>query len=155
MSTLVVDVTNLSTTKKQEVGERMKAYRKALELTQKEFFYRTGIPVPSLQDYEAGNRMPGGEAISALIDSGINANWLLTGDGTMLLADLAPTAAVLPPAKINIDALEALLVGALKIGRNSPPHLVAALCARLYGEAHDSGFITADGIGHGNMDEAC
>lgn len=138
-----------------EIRDRLKLWRAAKKLTQADAATNLGMAFRTYQNYEGSISNPNADAFLAFVEGGINANWLLTGEGPMLLADLAPAAAVLPPAKINIDALEALLVGALKIGRNSPPHLVAALCARLYGEAHDSGFITADGIGHGNMDEAC
>lgn len=36
--------------------------------------------------YEGGSSLPGTEAIAGLIRTGINANWLLTGEGPMLLA---------------------------------------------------------------------
>lgn len=45
------------------------------------------MKLPSVRDYELGNRIPGGEAVADLVSIGINANWLLTGEGAMLLSD--------------------------------------------------------------------
>lgn len=54
-------------------------------MTREQFSERTGIKLPSLRDYELGNRIPGGTAIAQCSRSGINTNWLLTGEGEMLL----------------------------------------------------------------------
>ena len=43
--------------------------------------------------------MPGGQMIGTLVMCGINANWLLTGEGSMLLADLQGEAT----ASVSID----------------------------------------------------
>jgi phage repressor protein C with HTH and peptisase S24 domain len=72
---------------KQEIGQRIKDARAALTLTQKEFCILTGMKLPSLRDYELGNRIPGGEAVVDLARARINANWLLTGIGEMFLGD--------------------------------------------------------------------
>lgn len=69
------------------VGERLKLARESLDLSQKEFCATTGMPFPSLRGYELGLRMPGGDAIALFIRAGINANWLLTGEGSILLRD--------------------------------------------------------------------
>lgn len=45
------------------------------------------MKLPSVRDYELGNSIPGGEAVAALMRVGISANWLLTGEGAMLLSD--------------------------------------------------------------------
>lgn len=70
---------------KMPVATRLKEARAALRLTQKELCSQVGMPLPSLRDYELGKRIPGGEAVSGLVRAGINANWLLTGEGTMFL----------------------------------------------------------------------
>jgi phage repressor protein C with HTH and peptisase S24 domain len=70
---------------KKEVGARLKQARAALFLTQAEFCQLTGMKLPSLRDYELGNRMPGGEAIVDLSRARINANWLLTSAGEMFV----------------------------------------------------------------------
>lgn len=47
----------------------------------------TGMKLPSLRDYELGNRIPGGDAIALLTKAKINAHWLITGIGEAFLDD--------------------------------------------------------------------
>lgn len=75
---------------KLAVARRLKAARSALDLTQKELCSLIEMPLPSLRDYELGNRIPGGDAIAGLVRAGISANWLLTGEGVMLLRNAPP-----------------------------------------------------------------
>lgn len=70
------------------ICERLKAARKALQLTQRQAAEQSGVSVRSYQGYEDGRSVPGGEALAGLVGTGINANWLLTGQGPMLLSDL-------------------------------------------------------------------
>lgn len=70
------------------VSERLKAARAALELTQVEAALKFGLPLGSLRKYESGPSIPGGEAIAGIVKAGISANWLLTGEGPMLMAEL-------------------------------------------------------------------
>jgi phage repressor protein C with HTH and peptisase S24 domain len=72
---------------KEEIGARIKEARAALTLTQKEFCQATGMKLPSLRDYELGNRIPGGEAIVDFARARINSHWLLTGEGDMFLGE--------------------------------------------------------------------
>lgn len=51
----------------------------------------TGIPVSTLKKYESDNSTPGGEAIQSIVKAGINAHWLLTGHGSMLLKEMPRT----------------------------------------------------------------
>lgn len=71
-----------------EIGKRIKEARAALGMTQKALCEKSGMKLPSLRDYELGNRIPGGEAITAITRVGINSNWLLTGKGSMLLVNM-------------------------------------------------------------------
>lgn len=72
---------------KELVSARLKEFRKKAHLTQQELADRANrMPLPSFKDYEGGNRLPGAEALEAFVAAGINANWLLTGDGQMQLA---------------------------------------------------------------------
>ncbi|OGT19265.1 MAG: hypothetical protein A2342_02470 [Gallionellales bacterium RIFOXYB12_FULL_54_9] len=77
---------NPSDNQKQVVGLRIKEARAALGLTQKELCEQAKMKLPSVRDYELGNSIPGGEAVAALMRVGISANWLLTGEGEMLLS---------------------------------------------------------------------
>lgn len=80
----VVDSDVVVDNQKKIIGGRLKEARAALDLTQKELVALSGIPLPSLRDYELGNRIPGGDAVASLVRVGINANWLLTGMGEIL-----------------------------------------------------------------------
>lgn len=70
------------------VSERLKRARTALELKQDQMSARTGIPIDTYKKYEGGTRQPGADAIAHFVQAGINANWLLTETGPMLVKDL-------------------------------------------------------------------
>ncbi len=63
-------------------------------MSQEEAAERSGIPIGSLRKYEQGPSKPGYEAIYKLAAIGINANWLLTGEGDALLDQGAQSAPV-------------------------------------------------------------
>ena len=89
-----------------DIGARIKAARLALKLTQDELAKLAGARSKSgLQDNEAGKNMPGGQMIRALVQAGVNSNWLLTGDGEMLLQ--APEKK--PAANYSTDPLVTVL----------------------------------------------
>ena len=62
---------------------RLKEARARLGLSQKEIAEQSGVSARGYQGYEDGRSVPGGDAIAGLIRLGINANWLLTGEGEM------------------------------------------------------------------------
>jgi len=67
--------------------DRLKQWRQFLGLTQQQFCERTGIPLRTLRGYEGGTRHPGEDALAAIARTGVNMNWLLTGEGEMLPRD--------------------------------------------------------------------
>lgn len=70
------------------IGGRIKAARESLGLSQDGLALAVGGSKRGIQDNEARNRVPGGEVICGMVRLGINANWLLTGEGPMRIADL-------------------------------------------------------------------
>jgi transcriptional regulator with XRE-family HTH domain len=70
------------------LAQRIKSARGVLGYSQREFAEAIGSKFRSLQDYERGLKMPGGQVFVGLVGMGFNANWLLTGKGPMLLAEL-------------------------------------------------------------------
>jgi transcriptional regulator with XRE-family HTH domain len=66
------------------IGSRLKAWRHALGLTQAQFAQRIGVHIGVLKKYEQGLNIPGGDALTAIARTGVNLNWLLTGEGEML-----------------------------------------------------------------------
>jgi phage repressor protein C with HTH and peptisase S24 domain len=68
------------------LGERLKAWRAEKNIGQKEASTIFGIPFRTYQNYEMDHSPPGAESMKSFIRAGINANWLLTGEGDMLLS---------------------------------------------------------------------
>lgn len=138
------------------IPERLKAARSALGLTQKEVAEQSGVSTRGYQGYEDGRSVPGGEAISGFVKLGINANWLLTGEGPMLLADLMTPAT--PPVvhtPINMGAMAALLQGAVGlVNQGMSAEKACRLAVETYQRAMDAGEITPTGIGEGKHGKA-
>lgn len=64
--------------------ERIKALRKALNLTQAEFAERTGIKQSTVATYEIGRNEPSDTVITLIVrEFGVNETWLRTGVGEM------------------------------------------------------------------------
>ncbi len=67
------------------VSERMKAVREGSDKNQREFAEILGISYPAIQSYETGKSVPGGNVLAAYANLGFNVNWILTGEGPMVL----------------------------------------------------------------------
>ncbi len=138
------------------LAQRLKDARARLGLKQDELAAQSGVSYSVYQKYELGRSVPGGDAIAGLVRLGINANWLLTGEGPMLLADLAAPAPAAPPKpappRINVDALAHAYAVTLQ---TAPKGETLAQSARkavaFYQYCFDQGLITEDGEGTGNL----
>ena len=167
--------------KRIDIGGRIKAAREALGLTQEGLAKAVGGSKRGIQENEARNRVPGGDVVSGMIGLGINANWLLTGEGPMLMSELSTMARVdmllaernelavslqkalekawagapAPQApRINVDALEAIIEGLLRAAPNVPAAKLASVAANLYQDLIDKEMITPEGLGAGNQSDA-
>ena len=100
----------LSARKHETIGGRLKAWREAVRLTQAEAATQLGMPLRTFQNYEMDARAPGADAIEGFVRGGINANWLLTGEGPMLLSDLQPGAVASEP-ELDIEVLTGAIQG--------------------------------------------
>ena len=89
--------------------------------------------------------------MAGFIQAGINANWLLTGEGPMLLEELQPKP---QPMKINTEALAAILDGAMRGLKGASTLEVAEFAVKMYVDALQQGLITPDGIGSGSHGNA-
>lgn len=69
------------------IGERLRLLRGRFDLSQADMSSKFGIPSGSWKKYEAGPSEPGAGALRGLAEGGVNINWLLTGEGEMLLTD--------------------------------------------------------------------
>ena len=70
--------------KSEQIGARIKIWRKHLDLTQVGFAELAGVHIGVLKKYERGANVPGGEVLAAFSETGLNINWLLTGEGDIL-----------------------------------------------------------------------
>lgn len=71
-------------------GSRLKVWRESQKLKQPEAASLLGVPASSYQKYEMDLLAPGAKAIEGFVRAGINANWLVTGEGEMQLRMGAP-----------------------------------------------------------------
>lgn len=71
------------------IGDRLKAWRLTQKHTQTGAAELLGMPMRTYQNYENNVRPPNTKAWEAFHRAGINTNWLLSGEGEMLVADMA------------------------------------------------------------------
>lgn len=67
---------------------RLREARLALGYTQKDMGKATGSTLRTWQEYEGARRSPGSKVIAGMARIGFNANWVLIGEGPMLMKDL-------------------------------------------------------------------
>jgi len=85
-----------------EIGCRMVQIRG--QRSQASFANHLGVHKNTLGGYERGERKPDSECLSALMRAGYSANWVISGEGPMLLKDLeAPAGAA---SGLDLDLLE-------------------------------------------------
>ena len=125
------------------ISENLKAARAALGLTQAEAARKFEMPIGSLRKYESGPSEPGSAALSGIVRAGINANWLLTGEGPMLVKDLSPKP---EPVRINHQALAVMFEAAQIAHPKATITRQAALAAEFYALCAAEGTVTADDI---------
>jgi transcriptional regulator with XRE-family HTH domain len=87
------------------IGERIKKVRESTGKSQKEFATQLDASYRTVQDYEAGNSVPGGKVLERFLCLGFNVNWILAGEGEMRLRDAGQRLPLLP----NNDYLEAAM----------------------------------------------
>jgi transcriptional regulator with XRE-family HTH domain len=129
------------------ICNRLKQARAALGLTQKEWCAASGLMLPSLKKYEEYKSLPGAEALSAYARAGIRVDWLLTGEGPMLLSDLLPAMPVPPaesavlaqpapaspqPVPLNTTVLATCLRAVLDARPDASPGQIAQAAADVY-----------------------
>jgi|GEM_PF-2412091 len=104
------------------ISDRLREWRAFKNLTQKDAAALLGMSHAVYQKYELksgdNSRKPGAEAIEALVKGGVNANWILTGIGPMLIADYSTAqspaqvaAAEPPPCPVDVTRLTEAIDG--------------------------------------------
>lgn len=84
------------------ISERLKKVREELGLSQQGLAERLGVSLRSQQNYEAGNRTPDAEYLSAIASAGGDVLYILTGQRTGG-ATAAPAPALAPDEEILLD----------------------------------------------------
>jgi len=94
------------------ISDRLKKWRAYKKLTQKNAGELLGISPGVYQKYEMGLRAPGAEVMDTFLRAGINVNWLLSGEGPMLMADYSTR-----PSEREITPQEAIAASSVDVNR--------------------------------------
>lgn len=131
LSSQVVEIDDSTDNQSASLGGRIREGRKQLGLTQATLAQQTGIPLPSLKNYELGHRQPNVQALERLLDVGINVNWILKGEGPILLKDMSaePPALHMPELRLAVETIEEALQASR---RAMPPERKADMVAGVY-----------------------
>lgn len=92
-----------------DIKERLREARKSLGYTQDAMGKAIGSTLRTWQDYESGKSKPGSNALAGIVGVGVNVNWLLTGEGPMLIKDLqgaAPGAFDAESLRLAVETVE-------------------------------------------------
>ncbi|MBI5658076.1 MAG: helix-turn-helix transcriptional regulator [Nitrosomonadales bacterium] len=112
-----------------EVAERLREFRLRIGLKQDEAAAKFDIAYSTYKRYEGAKIWPDSEVVAKMVGLGLNANWLLTGEGSMLLADLK--AADLDMSRFLL-AIEAVEEGLEASNRTMTPTKKAELFLAVY-----------------------
>ncbi|MBL8397488.1 MAG: helix-turn-helix transcriptional regulator, partial [Candidatus Accumulibacter sp.] len=88
------------------VGIQLSVWRKSVGLKQEDAAALLGLSSSTYQNYERGTRRPDTDGWQKFARAGINTNWLLTGEGPMLLADHQAVSEIKKASPSVIYALE-------------------------------------------------
>lgn len=91
-----------------EIGERLKSFRTQLGVSQERLGEMAGGTKRGIQENEGGRSAPQARVLAGLVELGLNANWLLTGKGPMLLAELEAGAQA-PSSPLDVELLQLVL----------------------------------------------
>lgn len=124
--------------KEIDISDRFKQLRDALGYTQTGIAEAIDSKLRSWQEYEKGARIPGSQVIAGLVRLGVNANWVLTGEGEMLIADIkGKTPDTLDEALLK-TVIEAMEEAAIQMDIEFDPHKKAEIILAIYHMYHDA-----------------
>lgn len=124
---------------------------------------RHDLPAPKIWDWVKNERTPRRPQLVELAEkTGIPLEWWmdgelppppaktdypLGGEGVSMRVEERRASFLTQSSKINVEALAAILEGALKTAPTATPQAIAAHCAKVYAQAIEDGLITPDGLG--------
>jgi transcriptional regulator with XRE-family HTH domain len=100
--------------------------------SQSAFAREIGVHKNTLGNYERGDRTPDGGFLTRLVLAGFNANWVLTGDGPMLLADLEASGGRQFDRRLMATVIAAVRIGLERANREMAPEDEAELVLAFY-----------------------
>lgn len=102
------------------VGSRLKLFREFLKLTQVQLAAAIGGTAIAIQGNESGRSMPNSKSLIGLYKLGMDINWLLTGEGQMVLAKQPSNISGVELGKFA-DAMEIIDLYLVKTGKTLSP----------------------------------
>ncbi|SDH89369.1 helix-turn-helix domain-containing protein [Roseospirillum parvum] len=115
---------------------RLRAVREALGMSQRALSERLSGSTRGWQDYESGRSLPGTAVLAQLQRLGVNINWVLTGEGEMMVREKALASDV--PAKLDEEVHAHLIDGIIAVYREEnvglPPRDLGRLAARIHAD---------------------
>lgn len=122
----------------EKISDRLKLARTALALNQKEFASNSGVGFSTYQKYEMGMSVPGGDAIEGFIRLGINANWLLTGEGEKFLVNHQLQQALAIDVPLLVKLIEEMDRAATQASISIPAKDKGEMIAKSYADIIDA-----------------
>lgn len=91
------------------IGERLKTWRKSQRYSGAKLGELAECAQNTVSSWESGRTQPPLEKLAAFYRLGLNLNWLIVGEGPMLLADLSPAERAEQATPEKLAELEARL----------------------------------------------
>ncbi len=114
---------------KQTIGDRLRIFREYKKLTQAQFAALMDMSTTGLQSNESNRSLPNSKLFIALYEQGLNVNWLLSGEGKMLVDRQTITAGNL---NLFADAMEVIDLYLEKSGKTLTPEKKRKAVETLY-----------------------
>ena len=115
--------------------DRLKKVREHLGLTQAQMAEKLYMPIRTYSRYESGEREPQVGALAPLISAGVNAGWLLTGEGPLMVEGRSPATSTTPAAAFDDDLYGRVVEGVTSVykeaGARISPRDLGTMAARL------------------------
>lgn len=91
----------MSESAKPQIGERLRFFRESKKMSQVQMAAVLEGTTRGLQNNELNISLPNSKVLIGLYGLGLNINWLLSGEGPMLMSDIQS----IPPALVNTERL--------------------------------------------------
>lgn len=120
------------------LGDRLRIFREHIQLTQAQLAQELQMSKTGLQQNEADKALPGAKFLIALHGRGLNVNWLLSGEGEMLLSD-KPTTSSSDDLQLYVESMEVINFLIEKAGKTATYKQRRALVDALYQASKPAG----------------